>query len=129
MVIGIVYDFVGIDTCNTSAFSSCFQRILLSVVYIIIVCCDREGSIKAGDRLVAVNGHSLTDSTMAEAQDCLRNSGNAVSLTIEWVMVVFTNSVCLFRQGICSFSLGEMKGDCLKTEWVTIAFGCSVYLN
>ncbi|KAK7066747.1 Glutamate receptor-interacting protein 1 [Halocaridina rubra] len=45
---------------------------------------DREGTIKAGDRLVAVDGKDLTRCSLTEAQDTLRRVERGATLTIEY---------------------------------------------
>lgn len=46
--------------------------------------CSREGTIKPGDRLLAVNGASLRGSTLAEAQALLKQPTPTTCLTIEY---------------------------------------------
>nr|XP_045595097.1 glutamate receptor-interacting protein 2-like isoform X2 [Procambarus clarkii] len=45
---------------------------------------DREGTIKAGDRLVGVDGRDLTRCTLTEAQEALRRVERSATLTIEY---------------------------------------------
>lgn len=45
----------------------------------------REGTIKAGDRVVAVDGRDLTRCTLKEAQELLQRLERAATLTIEYV--------------------------------------------
>ncbi|XP_071550791.1 glutamate receptor-interacting protein 2 isoform X2 [Panulirus ornatus] len=45
---------------------------------------DREGTIKAGDRLVAVDGRDLTRCSLTEAQEALRRVERSATLTIEY---------------------------------------------
>ncbi|XP_068237802.1 glutamate receptor-interacting protein 2 isoform X2 [Palaemon carinicauda] len=45
---------------------------------------DREGTIKAGDRLLAVDGRDLTRCSLTEAQETLRRVERSATLTIEY---------------------------------------------
>ncbi|XP_050718658.1 glutamate receptor-interacting protein 2-like isoform X3 [Eriocheir sinensis] len=45
---------------------------------------DREGTIKAGDRVVAVDGRDLTRCSLKEAQELLQRLERAATLTIEY---------------------------------------------
>ncbi|XP_042240486.1 glutamate receptor-interacting protein 2-like isoform X2 [Homarus americanus] len=45
---------------------------------------DREGTIKAGDRLVAVDGRDLTRCSLTEAQEALRRVERSATLTVEY---------------------------------------------
>lgn len=51
----------------------------------------REGSIKAGDRLVGVDGRDLTHCTLTEAQEVLRRVERSATLSIE--LVHFNNLI------------------------------------
>nr|XP_053635435.1 glutamate receptor-interacting protein 2-like [Cherax quadricarinatus] len=44
---------------------------------------DREGTIKAGDRLIAVDGRDLTRCSLTEAQEALRKVERSATLTVE----------------------------------------------
>ena len=48
------------------------------------VCCFREGTLKIGDRILAINGVNVTGSTLAEAMMMLRNCEIDVLLLIEY---------------------------------------------
>ena len=51
----------------------------------LLLCPRSEGSIKAGDRLVGVDGRDLTRMGLTEAQEALRGVERQASLTLEYV--------------------------------------------
>ncbi|XP_047474021.1 glutamate receptor-interacting protein 2-like isoform X4 [Penaeus chinensis] len=52
---------------------------------------DREGTIKAGDRLVTVDGRDLTRCSLTEAQETLRRIERSATLTVEYDVSVMEN--------------------------------------
>ncbi|CAL4088328.1 unnamed protein product, partial [Meganyctiphanes norvegica] len=55
---------------------------------------DREGTVKAGDRLVSVDGRDLTQVPLSEAQNTLKRVERGATLTIEYDVSVMESVRC-----------------------------------
>ena len=63
--------------------------------------CDREGTVKIGDRVLAMNGLNVTQCTLAEALSVLRHADTRVTMLIEYDVSVMGKKSIAVEWRVC----------------------------